>query len=227
MTNKEKIILPILIITASLVFIIFYTLKNKTSDERTSLTDEMTFCEKIIYFNRMISSADQVLYYDTMPDEYMQSNSKFAPINFNGKFPDAKRFITRISEAYKDGPNFAGHYTVATWGCGSGCQNSAVIDNETGEIIDFGIESSYGLDFNLDSKILITNPKKSFPDPQTSGMTSVESAMTFSYLDRRYYVISRNEYINENMDENTVEIVREEPRLTSPCVESAASHYDI
>lgn len=34
----------------------------------------------------------------------------------------ARMFRTMIRTQAKQGPNFAGHYTVAIWGCGSGCR---------------------------------------------------------------------------------------------------------
>jgi len=46
-----------------------------------------------------------------------------------------RMFRTQIREAAKKGPNFAGHYTVAEWGCGSGCVALAVVDAITGRII--------------------------------------------------------------------------------------------
>src|SRR6476620_2304120 len=36
-------------------------------------------------------------------------------------------FRTAIREAAAKGPNFAGHYTIAEWGCGSGCMSSVVV----------------------------------------------------------------------------------------------------
>jgi hypothetical protein len=43
-------------------------------------------------------------------------------------------FRSAIREAAAKGPNFAGHYTIAEWGCGSGCMSSAVIDAVTGKV---------------------------------------------------------------------------------------------
>jgi len=34
-----------------------------------------------------------------------------------------RTFRTAITDAARKGPNFAGHYTVAEWGCGSGCMS--------------------------------------------------------------------------------------------------------
>jgi len=89
---------------------------------------------------------------------------KPAPVNFDS-LPNAKLFQTTISEQSLDGPNFAGYYTVATWGCGTECQGYAIIDAKTGDIVDYEpyLENqvSYGLSFELDSNILTLNPKSS------------------------------------------------------------------
>jgi hypothetical protein len=44
----------------------------------------------------------------------------------------ARAFRTQLREAAAKGPNFAGHYTIATWGCGAGCEDWAIIDAATG-----------------------------------------------------------------------------------------------
>ena len=35
--------------------------------------------------------------------------------------PEARRFRTELRRQAADGPNFAGFYTFARWGCGAGC----------------------------------------------------------------------------------------------------------
>ena len=47
---------------------------------------------------------------------------------------DDRMFRTMIREGAKDGPNFAGHYTIVLWGCGAGCVSVAVIDAAAGRI---------------------------------------------------------------------------------------------
>jgi hypothetical protein len=46
------------------------------------------------------------------------------------------------------GPNFAGHYTLARWGCGAGCVTVAVIDMTTGAVQfpPFSIEDAWKAD---------------------------------------------------------------------------------
>lgn len=55
---------------------------------------------------------------------------------------------------------FAGHYTLATWGCGSPCQMSVLIDRRTGKIYD-APTASVGYKFQKDSRMLIVNPPDS------------------------------------------------------------------
>ncbi|MBO2009289.1 hypothetical protein [Hymenobacter negativus] len=43
-------------------------------------------------------------------------------------------FRTRIREAARQKPNFAGHYVLAVWGCGAECLSSAIIDVKTGRV---------------------------------------------------------------------------------------------
>jgi hypothetical protein len=46
----------------------------------------------------------------------------------------ARQYRTRLRQTAALGPNFAGHYTIATWGCGSGCAQFAIIDARSGRV---------------------------------------------------------------------------------------------
>ncbi len=48
----------------------------------------------------------------------------------------ARRYRTQLRLAIESGVNFAGHYVVATWGCGTGCAQFAIIDALTGSVIE-------------------------------------------------------------------------------------------
>jgi len=74
------------------------------------------------------------------------------------KDPNAKQFATRIREGAKKGPNFAGHFTIIEWGCGSECQSFVIVDAKTGAIFSPPFTSSWGLLYRLDSNLLIVNP---------------------------------------------------------------------
>ncbi|MBL4904606.1 MAG: hypothetical protein JKZ00_00955 [Flavobacteriaceae bacterium] len=70
--------------------------------------------------------------------------------------PEAKMFITRIKEGCKSGVNFAGHYTLIYWGCGTACQSGVIVDRKTGVIYD-GYMSSLGSEFYKESAFIIFN----------------------------------------------------------------------
>lgn len=64
------------------------------------------------------------------------------------------------------GPNFAGHFAIAVWGCGMGCAEFAIIDEVSGLVIDpplsavaagdeRGFVQDFGLHYRLDSNFLI------------------------------------------------------------------------
>lgn len=46
----------------------------------------------------------------------------------------ARTFRSRLAQWAKEKPNFAGHYILATWGCGTDCTHIALIDARTGRI---------------------------------------------------------------------------------------------
>jgi hypothetical protein len=82
-----------------------------------------------------------------------------------------RMFRTRLTDASKESPNFAGHYRFATWGCGSECISGAIIDLETGKVFSpplaseksdpghFNVcQSAYensGVDFRVTSRLLV------------------------------------------------------------------------
>ncbi len=80
-----------------------------------------------------------------------------ASINFSSDFndQDIKMFL---EEKAKEGPNFAGHFVIASWGCGTECQAFAIIDNITGDVYFPDFVSEFGQEFRVDSNLLVINP---------------------------------------------------------------------
>ncbi|MBB6304762.1 hypothetical protein [Rhizobium leucaenae] len=72
--------------------------------------------------------------------------------DFNGRDKDFALFKTRITEAMKAGVTFAGEYSVAQFGCGTGCLNVVVANNRTGQLYGFprGGEFNQGLELKFD-----------------------------------------------------------------------------
>ena len=48
--------------------------------------------------------------------------------------PLARAYRTRLREGARRAVNFAGHYKLHTWSCGTGCLQTAFIDAKTGEV---------------------------------------------------------------------------------------------
>ena len=71
----------------------------------------------------------------------------------------ARRFRTRLREAAKERPNFAGRFIVTAWGCGTSCQMIAMIDASNGKV-HFGPAAETGFVTRLNSRLLIVNPEE-------------------------------------------------------------------
>ncbi len=78
-------------------------------------------------------------------------------VNFETR-PQAEEFRTRIKETAEEGPNFAGKFSYAEWGCGTYCGAGSITDLTTGEIVEFGLINSHGVNFEKGSRLLIIDP---------------------------------------------------------------------
>jgi hypothetical protein len=104
------------------------------------------------------------------------SNEVLRSIDFSSH-PDAENFRTRLEYSLNERPNFAGHYIVSNWGCGTMCQMVAIVDVKNGDVF-FPFTTSMGVCFQADSSLIITNPLdemtiedfgEDMPDWLTSG----------------------------------------------------------
>jgi hypothetical protein len=92
--------------------------------------------------------------------------SKPAAVDLSSS-PSAKMFKTRLTEGIKKGVNFAGAYTIVSWGCGTNCSTSAILETKTGKVLAWFV-SCGAEQYEKDSKLLIINPtgngRISYPD---------------------------------------------------------------
>jgi hypothetical protein len=89
-----------------------------------------------------------------------------------------RAFRTKLREAAKQTPNFAGHYIVTTFGCGSSCVMGAVIDARSGLVtwLPFTVccwedAQAEPVEYHLDSALMIVR-----------GMRNEQERGTFYYL---------------------------------------------
>ncbi len=78
---------------------------------------------------------------------------------FDGRDKDFAPFKTRIVAAMKSGVSFAGEYSVAQVGCGTGCTNVVVANNRTGQLYHFPRGGEFNqaltLEHNADSNLML------------------------------------------------------------------------
>lgn len=134
-----------------------------------------------------------------------------APVNFDSN-PDAKLFRTTIDSQVAEGANFAGHYTVATWGCGTSCTGYAIVDVITGNIVDYvpyyENQALEGFVSSVSSNILVFNPRPKNMVAKTAQEILSEDGQ--AYYARVYYDLV------ESTDDTT-------PLLRKLCTENVYS----
>ena len=91
------------------------------------------------------------------------------PANLILNSSKARAFRTVLRRETAAGPNFAGHFTLARWGCGAGCISWAIIDARSGRIwfAPFTVEDAsaakiledrnHSIDFELTSELIVVN----------------------------------------------------------------------
>jgi len=109
-------------------------------------------------------------------DDYPVSerfNGKTAPLVLTRA---AREFRTRLREAARDKPNFAGHFIVTTWGCGTECVQGAIIDARTGRVFmlpfslccwgaEVGVDDRFKpVEFRLDSSLIFLSGARNGKD---------------------------------------------------------------
>lgn len=108
---------------------------------------------------------------------------------------NARMFRTQLRRQSGDGPNFAGHYAIALWGCGSGCVEMAIIDLKTGDVFfppqveRVGVNSDREeepLDYRTNSRLLIVTGWR-----EASGRDGVEGKFFYEWKDNRLRLIRK------------------------------------
>lgn len=121
-------------------------------------------------------------------------------------FPKHFGYPTKVREAASKGPNFAGHYTIVIWGCGSDCESFAVVDAISGQLyypLPFGAldvsplgeadGGAYGgIGYRLDSSLFIAD---GCPENTTQKGTIYEkcSITYYNWKDHQFHLLRRIE----------------------------------
>lgn len=147
MTSKKLLIIVLLLAIG--VFIYKLDRKKTTANINS---------EQISSKNETESLCDEQL--KNMPSDNVETfEGKPHTVDF-ATLPDAKQYHTTITKTVSEGSNFAGHYSLASWGCGTDCFGYAVIDTKTGEIVSYNPANPDYLmgSINLKSMVFVLNP---------------------------------------------------------------------
>ena len=92
-------------------------------------------------------------------------------------------YRTKLREGAAAGPEFAGHYTVVLWGCGTGCQIVSVVDARTGRLSDQTLLTAGGVQYRRTSRLLYVDP----PIPeQPATCASCGTPALYEWRDDRF-----------------------------------------
>jgi len=94
------------------------------------------------------------------------------PLLPGGPVETDDQFDGRIRKSARSGPNFAGHYAVVLWSCGSICFNVAIVDVQSGHIYDTPFVGVSGcledldnpLSYRIDSRLFVVSGSLEIPD---------------------------------------------------------------
>jgi ankyrin repeat protein len=78
-----------------------------------------------------------------------------APLDLSSN-PEAQTYRTRLREGAKKPPNFAGHYVMVEWGCGTECTVYMMVDVKNGRVFDAPLALMGGA-FQLNSSLFMAN----------------------------------------------------------------------
>ena len=78
---------------------------------------------------------------------FIKFQGKPAPVNIKSH-PKAGTWRIRLKEGSKEGPNFADHITIVTWGCGTDCSQIAFVDARNGQVY-FDDKLAYNVSVNI------------------------------------------------------------------------------
>lgn len=173
----------------------------------------------IVYARSEISTTPQannnpeILTTETTCDVLVNDINKTDIELFTGKpalvdfesFPEAQMYRTVINAEVEEGANFAGHYRLATWGCGTNCYGYAVIDLRSGKIIEyqpvFQFISETGFSSSATSNIMTFNPRAAFEtDNRSNAQLAREEGS--AARGRIYYQMTDEGYLNTLCIEN-------------------------
>jgi hypothetical protein len=142
-------------------------------------------------------------------EDYLAEVWKGVPAPAKITIRSERMFVTRLTEAGKGPPDFAGRYKFAGWGCGSVCAAGAIVDLQTGVVFPpplvspektawarwmFAggpVQGPY-VEYRPDSRLMIVRTIAGGKPPRG-----------FTYLQQTYYLVWETDHFREIMRVST------------------------
>ena len=93
----------------------------------------------------------------------------------------ARNFRTELTAASKKPADFAGFYVAASWGCGSPCQQWALIDLRDGKVYFAPFTTSLGGSYSINSRLFVADPSKAVTEFRKNEATPGDFPLQTSY----------------------------------------------
>jgi len=94
-----------------------------------------------------------------------------------------------LKEAVELGPNFAGHYGINYWGCGTECIQIGIVDLKTGNVYMPSFSAQVGVETRANSRLLVVNP------PARLKEEFRNEPLPEFYFQTRYYLWNRGKLV--------------------------------
>ena len=116
------------------------------------------FCGFLLFFSAKTFSTNPPQFSDFPAGPAYSGPSTLANLDS----PETRQFRSILTKASLEKPNFAAHYILTSWGCGSGCSMNAIIDAKNGKVFMFPFTvtamatgEQEPVSFKLDSTLVI------------------------------------------------------------------------
>lgn len=102
-----------------------------------------------------------------------------------GSSAEARSFRTELTNASKKPADFASFYVAASWGCGSPCQQWALIYLRDGKVYFAPFTTSLGGGYSIRSRLFVADPSKALADFQKDEAVPGNFPIQTSYWEWR------------------------------------------
>ncbi|MDD5930505.1 MAG: hypothetical protein PUC37_11955 [Spirochaetales bacterium] len=160
-------------------------------DVDVSYYDKPLMCFSVLdidFIDKTENTAENFIFKDSYPSD-IKWNENFAEPVLDTEMK--RNYRTIITKASRLPPDFNGKYKIAKFGAGTSAYGFFIINLENGVVTE-GFPFEFSLDYSLDSKLIIRNPKKEVLDYWVGEVESREEIPDWYITE--YYLFEDEEF---------------------------------